>query len=45
MAISYSSIVKINSYANMESAVLHGDVADPSTRTLLRGAEPAVRLL
>ena len=26
-------------------AVLHGDLADLSTRTLMRGAEPAVRPL
>ena len=25
--------------------MLHGDVADLSTRTLMRGAEPAVRLI
>ena len=25
--------------------MLHGEVADPSTRTLMRGAEPVVRLL
>lgn len=43
--ISLSIIVKFKSYAKIKLAVLHGEVADPLTRTLMRGAEPAVRLV